>query len=186
MQQPQGGCSLANYAEHIVYGGSSGTEAEQAYYKAFAQKYEGVARWHEVLMSTAITAKVITLPSGRQYSFPNARRNKYGYVAGSTQIKNYPVQGFATADIVPLAVITIHSRFKREGLKSILINTVHDSIVVDAPANEVETAAKVMAEEMVSVYKEIHRRYGYTMKLALECEVKAGPNWLDGKVLQIA
>ena len=44
-------------------------------------------------------------------------------------IKNYPVQGFATGDIVPVVLLEMDERLKP--LKSCLVNTVHDSTVID-------------------------------------------------------
>ena len=44
-------------------------------------------------------------------------------------IKNYPVQGFATADIVPIVMLEIETRLN--GYKSMLVNSVHDSVVLD-------------------------------------------------------
>lgn len=84
---------------------------------------------------------------------------------------------------MPLAVIAIHRRLKAEGLRAVLINSVHDSVVLDAPADEVNKAAAIMAHEMRNVRSAIEKRYGYAMQLDLECEIKAGPNWLDTKEL---
>ena len=52
-----------------------------------------------------------------------------------TQIKNYPVQSFATADIVPLVLIDIENKLKE--LNSCVVNTVHDSIVIDVHPEEI-------------------------------------------------
>jgi DNA polymerase I-like protein with 3'-5' exonuclease and polymerase domains len=168
-----------------LYGGTSGTEAEQAYYKAFAEKYKGVTEWHERLLTEACTYKYITTPSGRQYAFPSARRQPWGGVTGATQIKNFPVQGFATADIVPCVVIMIWKEMKAAGLKSILINTVHDSVVADCYPGEEMQVAKIMYRCLVGVKHDIKRRYNYEMKLDLEAELKIGPNWLDTKVVPL-
>ena len=46
-----------------------------------------------------------------------------------TQIKNYPVQSFATADIVPLILMEIDKAL--DIYNSCVVNTVHDSIVID-------------------------------------------------------
>ncbi len=58
------------------------------------------------------TYKRVKLPTGREYSFPYAERMPWGGSSYATQIKNYPVQGFATADIVPLACIKIYELMK--------------------------------------------------------------------------
>ena len=85
-----------------LYGGQSGTPRQVSYYKAFMEKYSGIGAWQEELKREALRTKRVRLPSGREYAFPWARRLKGGYVAQSTNIVNYPVQGFATGDLVPL------------------------------------------------------------------------------------
>ena len=75
------GCSRQEAKAHTfkpLYGGTTGTEAQQRYYRAFKEKYGGVSTWHEDLQREAVEKRVITLPSGRQYAFPEARWTKYG------------------------------------------------------------------------------------------------------------
>lgn len=166
-----------------MYGGTSGTYAEQAYYKAFAEKYAGVTEWHKRLLREAVSYHVITIPSGRQYAFPYAKRMPWGSVTNATQIKNYPVQGFATADIVPCAVILLWKAMRKAKLKSLIINTVHDSIIVDVYPGELDQVATIMRQCLVGVKDELKRRYNYEMQLPLEAELKVGKNWLDNEVL---
>ena len=60
-------------------------------------------------------------------------------------IKNYPVQGFATGDIVPIVLLEIEKRLKNDKLKSVLVNSVHDSVVLDVhPAEETSVASSKM------------------------------------------
>ncbi len=131
------GCSRQEAKAHTfkpLYGGMSGTENEKKYYTAFLKKYPDIKKWHEKLQDEAIRRKVITLPTGRQYAFPKAERMPWGGSSFSTQIKNYPVQGFATADIVPLACINIQKLLEENNTKSLLVNTLTDSIwVIDFP-----------------------------------------------------
>lgn len=61
-----------------LYGGQSGTPRQKHYYKSFLKKYHGVAEWHEKLKTEALTTKMVTIPSGRQYKFPYARRQPGG------------------------------------------------------------------------------------------------------------
>ena len=90
-----------------LYGatGFGRTPAEAEYYTHFTEKYQGIADWHSRLAKEAIATGRITTPSGRQFAFPDVRRNSRGRVTNFTQIKNYPVQSFATADIVPVALL---------------------------------------------------------------------------------
>ena len=83
------------------------SKAEEAYYIHFNEKYEGIAAWHKELGNEAIRFNKITNKSGRQYAFPDVKRNKRDGVSHFTMIKNYPVQGFATGDIVPVVLIEL-------------------------------------------------------------------------------
>lgn len=153
-----------------------------SYYRAFAEKYCGVTDWHQTLLDTAVREKRIRIPSGREYAFPHCERKPWG-VSFATQIKNYGVQGFATADIVPCAFIAIWRELKARGLRSVLVNTVHDSIVVDVHPDEKEIVKDLLVQQMAGVVNELKRRYNYDMKMPLGVEIKAGPNWLDTKVV---
>ena len=145
--------------------------------------YKGIARWHKKLLQTAATHKSIWLPSERRYRFPWAIINPYGGVSGGTKIKNYPVQGFATADIVPLATISLHKLFKENKLKSLIINEVHDSIVVDTYHGEGDKVVSLMSKAMLGVIDTLEKDFNYKFKVPLEIEVKRGKNWLDMKVI---
>ena len=73
---------------------------------------------------------LVRIPSGREFYFPNAKRLRRGGITNATAVVNYPVQSFATADIVTLSCVRALREFKRLNLKSKLILTVHDSIAL--------------------------------------------------------
>ena len=164
-----------------LYGGTTGTEDEKKYYKTFAEKYKDITKWHEELQTHAITYKRVKLPTGREYSFPYAERMPWGGSSYATQIKNYPVQGFATADIVPLACIKIYELMKEQKVKSLLINTVHDSIVADVYPGEEAVMSKIFKQGTASVIPALKEYYGINFNVQLDVEVKIGYNWLDIK-----
>ncbi len=133
------GCSRQDAKAHTfkpLYGGVSGTEDQKRYYNAFKEKYNQVTKWHERLQKDAVIKKYIQLPSGRQYAFPDVERRASGTPTHFTMIKNYPVQGFATGDIVPIVLLEIETRLN--GYKSMLVNSVHDSVVLDVHPAEVK------------------------------------------------
>jgi DNA polymerase I-like protein with 3'-5' exonuclease and polymerase domains len=103
----------------------------------------------------------------------------WGGSSFSTQIKNYPVQGFATADIVPLACILSQKLLDNNDTKSILINTVHDSIVADVFPGEEHIVAECLTQGCLGVVDELMERYSVDFDVPLEVEIKVGPNWLD-------
>jgi DNA polymerase I-like protein with 3'-5' exonuclease and polymerase domains len=176
------GCSRQDAKAHTfkpLYGGVTGTEDEKKYYSAFLKKYKQIAEWHEKLQNEAIKFKRVKLPTGREYSFPYAERMPWGGSSYGTQIKNYPVQGFATADIVPLACIQIHKLMKEQKVKSLLINTVHDSIVADVYPGEEDVMSNIFKQGTSSVVPSMKEYYGINFNVPLDSELKIGYNWLD-------
>ena len=164
-----------------LYGGTTGTDDEKKYYKTFAEKYKDITKWHEELQTQAITYKRIKLPTGREYAFPYAERMPWGGSSYGTQIKNYPVQGLATADIVPLACIKIYKLMNEQKVKSLLINTVHDSIVADVYPGEEAVMSKIFDEGTASVIPALKEYYGINFNVPLDTEIKMGYDWLNMK-----
>jgi len=162
-----------------LYGGVSGTDDEKKYYTEFLNKYKQIKEWHDKLEYDAIATKMITLPTGRQFSFPDAKRMPWGSSNYSTQIKNYPVQGFATADIVPLACINAYELMKQKKVKSLLINTIHDSIVADVHPGEEEVMAEILSKATRGVKESMKSMYNIDFNVPLDIEIKIGADWLD-------
>jgi DNA polymerase I-like protein with 3'-5' exonuclease and polymerase domains len=162
--------------------GASGygrTKAEAAYYEHFNEKYTGVSDWHSRLAKEAITTQKIVTPSGREFSFPDVVRKANGRVSYFTQIKNYPVQSFATADIVPIALLHIDKLL--DNMQSCVVNTVHDSIVIDVHPDEEDAVIQVIENTNNELPNLIALRWGINFNVPLLLESKIGPNWLDTK-----
>jgi DNA polymerase-1 len=164
--------------------GASGfgrTEAEAAYYKQFTSKYSGIGKWHEELAKEALNTGKIRTPSGREFAFPDVQRRRHGGVTFFTQIKNYPVQSFATADIVPISLIYIDKLMGVNQMQSCIVNTVHDSIVIDVHPNETEKVIKVINRTNEILTALVNKRWNIDFNVPLLLEAKIGPNWLDTK-----
>jgi len=171
-----------------LYGGVLGTNREMAYYSAFRNKYQGVTEWHDKLQEQAVTHKQVVLPSGREYAFPYAKYTRYGTTVGSTSIKNYPVQGFATADLLPLALIRLHKSLKamRDPVPmSKIINTVHDSIIMDVHPDEKDWMVELLKRSMLCIPEECSREFGIDFDMPIEIELKMGTDWLNLEELEI-
>ena len=164
-----------------LYGatGYGRSKAEAAYYEHFNSKYKGVAAWHSRLAKEAIATQKITTPSGREFAFPDVVRKHTGRVSHFTQIKNYPVQSFATADIVPIALLHIDELL--QGMKSCIVNSVHDSIVIDVHPDEETQVINVIDATNKALPELITLRWGVDFNVPLLLEAKIGPNWLDVK-----
>jgi DNA polymerase I-like protein with 3'-5' exonuclease and polymerase domains len=164
-----------------LYGatGFGRTKAEAAYYEHFNDKYQGVADWHTRLAKEAINTRKIRTPSGREFSFPDVTRNARGRVSHFTQIKNYPVQSFATADIVPVALLHIDKLL--DGMQSCVVNSVHDSIVIDVHPDEERSVINIIKQTNDDLPNLILMRWGVQFNVPLLLEAKIGYNWLDTK-----
>jgi len=168
-----------------LYGGQGASEPPhvQEYFKKYFTIYEGLREWHDTLKKGVLKDGLVTLPSGRQFYWPNVERKQGGRITYATQIVNYPVQSFATADIVPLACIRANALIKNAGIQSLFVLTVHDSIVVDVYPGEQEKVKQILIEAMEGVADEVSVRYDYDMVIPLAIEIKSGSNWLNGSVI---
>ena len=162
--------------------GASGygrSEAEATYYSHFNEKYMGIARWHKSLAKEALNTGKIRTPSGREFSFPDVVRSPRGRVSHFTQIKNYPVQSFATADIVPLALYWFDMMLQHQ--QSCVVNTVHDSIVIDVHPEEHYEVISTVEDVNHNITWLIQEHLGVDFNVPLLLEAKIGNNWLDMK-----
>lgn len=82
---------------------------------------------------------------------------------------NSPIQGTA-ADIIKMAMVTIHRRLKEEGLRAQMIMQVHDELNFNVPMDEVDKVREIVVREMQNV---VH----LTVPLIADCGV--GSNWLE-------
>ena len=153
--------------------------AEAAYYHHFIEKYEGIAAWHKKLGDAAIRYQKITNEGGRQYAFPNTERRPNGLPTNFTMIKNYPVQGFATGDIVPVVLVEMESRLMP--MRSKLVNSVHDSMVIDIHPYEKDQIIEIINSMNMDLHQIIYDNYKVKMNVPLLLEAKIGHNWLDTK-----
>lgn len=164
-----------------LYGGQGANEPDhiRTYFKEFFNIYKRHGEWQVEQMESVIKNGFVRTPSGREYEFPGTVRLRNGRTSNSTAIVNYPVQGFATGDIVPLACIRAYRKFKELGLKSKLILTVHDSIAADTHPDEKDIVPKVLKWATEGCPEEIKERWGYELVLPLKSEVSQGINWME-------
>ena len=164
-----------------LYGatGFGRTPSQATYYKHFTEKYKGIALWHTKLAKEVMTTGKIKIPSGREFAFPDAKRYANGKITNFTQVKNYPVQSFATADIVPL--ILMHVDKLLSTLKSCVVNSVHDSIVIDIHPEEEKQVLFLLHSANKDLLNIINHKFNIDFNVPLLLEAKIGNNWLDTK-----
>ena len=164
-----------------LYGGTTGTPNEMAYYKAFVDKYPKLGEWHDLLQTEAISTGAVSMHTGQQFAFPNTKRLASGNASGAPSIKNYPVQGIAGGCVVPLALIHLQHELESKGVTSKIINTVHDSIVLDVYPGEEKSVATMTYNAMTKVNKQFEEFYNVKWNVPLDVDLEIGKNWLDMK-----
>ena len=112
---------------------------------------------------------VETVLGRRRYLKDINSRNAMVRSGAERNAVNAPIQGSA-ADIIKLAMINIHKRFKKENFKSKMLLQVHDELVFDAHKEEIEIIKPIIKYEMENAFK---------MAVPLDVEVGLGSNWLE-------
>ena len=62
---------------------------------------------------------------------------------------NMPIQGTA-AEMIKLAMISIHKKMKQEQLESMMILQIHDELIFEVPESEIEKLQSIVIHEMES------------------------------------
>jgi DNA polymerase-1 len=144
---------------------------------AYYSKYKGIATWHSHLLEVVKRQGYIEIPSGRFYAFEP--EFKYGdWKWPLTTIKNYPVQGFG-ADLVMLARIEAYRLLRQSAMTFCIVGTIHDSIIVDTPKENLDKVAAILKQAVESVPSLCKKHFDYPFSLPLTCEIQFGPNKLD-------
>jgi DNA polymerase-1 len=89
------------------------------------------------------------------------------------------VQSFATADIVPLILLEIDKQLTN--LESCIVNTVHDSIVIDVHPNEIDKVTQIIKSLNDAITDLVSKHFKIEFNVPLLLEAKIGDNWLDTK-----
>ena len=82
---------------------------------------------------------------------------------------NAPLQGTA-ADLIKLAMIELHSKLKKEKLKSKMIIQVHDELVLEVAKDELEQIKKLVQEAM---------ELGQPLSVPLDIDIQTGKSWME-------
>lgn len=173
----------------IVYGGNeysfandpdfASVSSSKEYWKKviekFYSKYKGLAQWHEQLIQQATLTGTIITPTGRILSYEPRKDFRGELVWPVTDIKNYPVQSFG-ADLMSIIRVSFYRRFKNSNIHGVLVNTVHDDIVVDCFNTETEKVASLFYSVFADLPINFKRLFGVEFDLPLRCELSIGNN----------
>jgi len=107
--------------------------------------------------------------------------SKSGYVQNNESIHNYPVQSFATADIIPIAITYQWHRMKALSMESFLTNTIHDSGITEVHPKEIELYKKIAVQASTTdVVTYLDRVYNIQFNVPLGTGIKVDTYWGEG------
>lgn len=93
-----------------------------------------------------------------------------------TIMKNYDIQGGATGELVPVMMYELFKKVKNNpDIK--LINTVHDSIMLDVKKDKVDQVAPALLSFCKNVHPYLKEHLGVDTDLPFNVDCEYGPSW---------
>ena len=160
------GISAFGLAQQLDCSRSEAKALIDGYFAAFPGVIDYIERQKELAREQGYA---ITLFGRKRYLPDIVSHNATVRSFAERNAVNSPIQGTA-ADIIKMAMVTIHRRLKEEGLKAQMIMQVHDELNFNVPMDEVDKVREIVVGEMQNV---VH----LTVPLIADCGV--GKNWLD-------
>jgi DNA polymerase-1 len=168
----------------ILYGMAAGrltavagiefTEA-QRFLERFWSAYPAVRKWVRTIRRQCIVEGEVRGLLGRKRRIPILDPESKEAQHQLRQAVNYPVQWGATV-VTFVALNRIRAALKH--MVSKIVTTVHDSIVLDCPKDEVLEVVEIL---QTICEKPGLEAYGVDLTVPLRATVKIGPNWGDLK-----
>ena len=114
----------------------------------------------------------VTTLFGRLRRIPELRARQFQTrQLGERLAVNTVIQGSA-ADIIKVAMVRCHRALADAGLATRLVLQIHDELLFEAPVEEVDAAAEIVAREMAEAYE---------LDPPLGVDLASGVNWLEAK-----
>ncbi|HZH93654.1 MAG TPA: DNA polymerase, partial [Tissierellaceae bacterium] len=151
--------------------GISRKEARK-YIDNYFENYTGVRSYmDDAVAKGKENGYVETLLNRRRYVPELASRNYNIRSFGERVAMNMPIQGSA-ADIIKMAMVNVFKVLKDKKLKSRLILTIHDELIIEAHRDEVQDVKQMMKETMENAIK---------LQVPLRVDILEGDSWYDTK-----
>lgn len=142
------------------------------YIERYFETYPKIKTYLDSLVADAKEKGYVTTMFGRRRPIPELSSSNFMQRSFGERIAmNSPIQGTA-ADIIKIAMIRVHDRLLKEQLKSRLILTVHDELLVETALDETERVQKILEEEMHGAAD---------LSVILEIDAHIGQDWYEAK-----
>lgn len=142
------------------------------YIERYFETYPKIKGYLDGLVAEAKEKGYVTTMFGRRRQIPELSSSNFMQRSFGERIAmNSPIQGTA-ADIIKIAMNRVHDRLLAERLKSRLILTVHDELLVETAADEEEKVREILTEEMHGAAE---------LAVTLEIDIHSGCDWYEAK-----
>ena len=142
------------------------------YIKDYLSHYSGIDEYMKRVVAQAKEDGYAETMFGRRRYLPELTSSNFNLRSfGERVARNMPIQG-AAADIIKIAMIRVENRLIKEKMNARLILQVHDELIVEAPQDEAEKAARILTEEM---------ERAASLSVPLLAEAKIGRTWYEAK-----
>jgi DNA polymerase-1 len=142
------------------------------YIEEYFKRFPRVRLYRDQVIESAERQGQVSTLLGRIRMVPEIRsRNMNQRNQGIRVAFNTTVQGSA-ADLIKMAMVQLDASLKRESLGTRLLIQVHDELVLESPAAEVDRASILVRESMEGCYP---------LDVPLVAQVRTGASWLETK-----
>lgn len=165
----------------IVYGISSfglgqdldiSRKEAEGYIEKYFNTYGGVKNFLDTTVKNAKENGYTTTMFGRRRPLPELKSSNFMVRSfGERAAMNSPIQGTA-ADIIKIAMIRVNRALRKQGLKSRLVLQVHDELIVETAADELEVVKEILVTEMM---------HAADLSVPLVVDVHSGDSWYAAK-----
>jgi DNA polymerase I len=147
-------------------------EEAQTYIDAYLARFPHVQDFIARTIEQATRDGYVTTLLGRRRPVPEIRAsNRQTRSLGERLAVNSVMQGTA-ADVIKVAMVSVHERLRAEGRASRLVLQVHDELLLEAPDAELPAAREALREEMCRAYP---------LDPPLAVDVGSGDDWTQAK-----
>lgn len=145
-------------------------QAEQVRNKFF-RLYSALPKWYEKIWKDCRRNNYVKSLFGRKRIIDNINsKNSYLRGAAERQSINHPDQG-SCADMLLLALYHINRYLKEKNIRAKIINTVHDSIILECHKDDLMRTAKIVKTIMENIPTPFEKL------CPIKAELEYGPNW---------
>ncbi|MDT2769064.1 DNA polymerase I [Globicatella sulfidifaciens] len=138
----------------------------------YFDKYPGVAEYMKKIVKQAKEDGYVTTLFNRRRYLPDIHSSNFNIRSFAERTAmNSPIQGSA-ADIIKIAMIRLDEAITKENLQAKLLLQVHDELILEAPAEEMERLAELVPEVMEGAVE---------LAVPLKVEANQGENWYELK-----